>query len=347
MTRSNQISDCLVHAMLGDLPSAHPAIPSGRQLAAPRTLSRPKPVKKGTHIRFVYFSAADESAPRSLYHQSLIRAEMLLDRLLAGHAAGLRAMAPTLGNADEARANVRPPRDLFHPSTLEYRRWYDERGALRTRPLTQESLANLLVAVDGLSLKEAKDRAVHRSHALAEVDQTWLIERRRVALEHRPLNQSEWCALILAIDSVYETSPGASHLEVSNREISCRVAALLGAMLDEYIAPPFRAAVLNQAFAEQHLAHLRRAIAQCQADSVPGALLIGPVEWFAAKAVRMRAEHQLGLALSPGSAAVMRLSGRPVVSVVGGRLRTFMDGWRRGHLSSSVVHIPAGSALTG
>ncbi len=347
MARSNQFSDRLVDAMLGDLPSAHPAPSSGRQLAAPRATSTPKPLKKCTRIRFVYFSAANESAPRSLYHQKLIRAEMLLDRLLAAHAAGQRAMAPTLGNADEARANVRPPRDLFHPNTLEYRRWYDESGALRRRPLTQESLANLLVTVDGLSREEAKNRAVHRSHALAEADQAWLIERRRVALEQRPLNKSEWCALVLAIDGIYEASPGSSHVELSNREITCRVAALLGAMLDEYVAPPFCADVLNRAFAEQHLAHLRRTIATCQSAPVPGDLLIGPVAWFAAKAARMRAEHQLGLAMSHGCAPEMRLSGRPVVTVVGGRLRTFMDGWRRGRLSSSVVYPTTDTALAG
>lgn len=308
-------------------------------------ISRVTPtMEKCRRIRFVYFSVNDESARRAHYHHYLIKAELLLDRVLAARAAGLRAMAPALGNAAEARATVRPPRNLFHPQTLEYRRWYDEGGAPRPHPLSQESLAALLMSMDGLSREEARDRAVHRSHALAESDQAWLLGRRRLPLAQRPLNESECRTLILAIDGIHEASAGLSHVESANREIALRVAAMLGAMMDEYVAAPFRLDVLNQAFNEQHLVHLRQTMAERQAASATGVLCVGPTAWFAAKAARMHAEHQVGLAISPEAASVMRLSGRPVVTVVGGRLRTFVDGWRRGRLSSSVAFVSSSTA---
>lgn len=337
--------DHLVDALLGDMPSAHPD-PSGRsRLTSCSMTARIMPVAgKCRRIRFVYFSLTDESVRRALYHQYLIKAELLLERVLAARAAGLRAIAPTLGNAAEARATVRPPRNLFHPETLEYRRWYDEGGAPRPQPLTRESLAALLMSVDGLSREEAKDRAVHRSHALAEIDQAWLFDRRRLPLAQRPLNEQEYRALILAIDGIHEASTGLSHVESANRRITLRVAAMLGAMLDEFVAAPFRLDGLNQAFNEQHLLHLRRTTAQRQAASATGVLCVGPTAWFAAKAARMHAEHQVSLAISPEAAPVMRLSGRPVVTVVGGRLRTFVDGWRRGHLRSSIAFVSSSKA---
>jgi hypothetical protein len=339
--------DRLIELILGDLPTAHPAPPA---LAGPaffgRRVAQAIPVKKATGIRFVYFSAANDSALRALYHQHLIKAEVLLKRVLAAHVAGARAMEPTLGHAEEARAAVRPPRDLFHHSTLEYRRWYDTSGALRPHPLTRESLAALLTSADQLSREEAKDRATHRSHALPERDQAWLIERRNIALSERPLNDVECRTLFLALDGIHETSVGISHVEITNRQIAVRAAAMLGVLLDEYTAAPFRSVALQQSFSAHHLAHLRQTIEDArQAGS--GVLLIGPAAWFAAKTARMRAEHQIGLAISPDPLSVMRLSGRPIVTVVGGRLRTFMDGWSPGRLRSSVAFAATGGARAG
>jgi hypothetical protein len=109
------------------------------------------------------------------------------------------------------------------------------------------------------------------------------------------------------------------------------VAAVLGSLLDEYVASPFKSAALSEAFNEHHLAHLRQTIENSrQAESASGTLLAGPTAWFAAKTARMRAEHQIGLAMSPAVSTTMRLSGRPVVAVVGGRLHTFVDGRRPG-----------------
>lgn len=343
-------TDRLIDALLDDLPTAHSVLPPSPGLPAIRlgALPRALPAMKDASIRFVYFSAANDSAQRALYHQHLIKAEVLLKRVLAAHAAGWRAIAPALGHADEARATVCPPRDLFHHSTLEYRRWYDESGSLRRHPLTRESLAALLMASDGLSREEARDRATHRSHALAAADQSWLLQRRNIALEQRPLNERECQTLFLALDGIHETSAGISHVETTNRRIAIRAAAVLGVMLDEYTCAPFRSSELNDSFSEHHLAHLRQTIdATRQAEVAPGVLVIGPAAWFAAKAARMRAEHQVGLAMSPEALSVMRLSGRPIVTVVGGRLRTFMDGWSPGRLRSSVAFSATAAASAG
>ena len=342
-------ADRLIERILRELPTAHTVAPVTSRVAfmGSRTV-RVLPGKAATGIRFVYFSSADDSARRALYHQHLIKAEVLLKRVLAAHAGGWRAMVPTLGHAEEARATVCPPRDLFHHHTLEYRRWYDASGCLRSHPLTRESLAELLMSADGLPREQARDRASHRSHALPERDQTWLIQRRNIALNERPLNEAECRTLFLALDGIHETSVGISHVETSNRQIAVRAAAMLGVLLDEYTAAPFRSAALQHSFSAHHLAHLQQTInASREADSASGVLLIGPAAWFAAKAARMRAEHQVGLARSPHAICVMHLSGRPVVTVVGGRLRTFMDGWSPGRLRSSVAFATTAVARAG
>lgn len=162
-------------------------------------------------------------------------------------------------------------------------------------------------------------------------------DRRNTPLDQRPLNQVEFQNLIDAIEGTYQAPARASHVERANRQIALRVAAMLGGMLDEYVASLFKMAALSQAFIELHPAHLRLSIeASRRAESVSGELLAGPKAWFAAKAARMRAEHQVGLAMSPTAFPGMRLSGRAVV-VVGGRLRTFMDGWGRGRSSSRSI----------
>ncbi|OOG64568.1 hypothetical protein B0E46_07540 [Rhodanobacter sp. B04] len=257
-------------------------------------------------------------------------------------------MAPTLDYAAEARATVRPPRGMFRAATLEYRRWYDPSGAARVEPLTQEALTVELVTENGLPLEDARHRAAHRSHALAAVDQAWLIERRRVPLDRRPLNQAEFQALVEAIEGAYRLAVGTSHVERTNRQIALRAAAMLGSLLDEFVASPFTVGALAQAFSDIHLAHLRRTIESSrQAESDSGVLLAGPKAWFAAKAARMRAEHQIGLAMSPGTFPAIRLAAYPVVAVVGGKLRTFVDGWRRGRSRSRAVDAMPAFSVTG
>ena len=330
-----------IDAMLGDLPSAHRALAIGRRIvgqgchgAIPPAASAGSKVAAALHaarIRFIYFPSTDDGERRMACHQHLVCAEVLLGRVLAARAAGLRPMAPALDHAAEARAMVRPPRGLFHAATLEYRRWFDADGAARTQPLTQEALAEQLARVDGLPMEEARHRAAHRSHALPAADQAWLIDRRHTPLPQRPLNQAEFHALVDAIDGAWQACAGSSHGERANRQIALRVAAMLGSLLDEYLAAPFKVEALAQAFTQRHLIHLRQTIASSrQAEASSGVLLTGRTAWFAAKAARMRAEHQIGLAMSPATFPMLRLSTRPVIAVVGGRLRTFVHGWHRG-----------------
>jgi hypothetical protein len=325
-----------VDALLGDLPTAHRALPIGRRIAGQgchgtKVDALSSSAGHRTRVRFIYFPTVDDNDHRAAYHQHLMVAEVLLGRVLAARAAGLRPMAPSLDYAAEARATVRPPRAMFHPATLEYRRWYRADGTARAQPLTQEALSLRLAATDDLPMKEARARVAQRSHALPTLDQAWLIDRRSTPLERRPLNQVECRVLVVALDGIWQSSAGASHVERANRRIALRVAAVLGSLLDEYVASPFKSAALSEAFNEHHLAHLRQSIESSrQAESASGTLLAGPKAWFAAKTARMRAEHQIGLAMSPAASTTMRLSGRPVVAVVGGRLHTFVDGRRPG-----------------
>lgn len=331
-----------LETLLGDLPSAHGALPIGRRIAGQgchgampsiaspgaRPSALPAPVAR---IRFVYFPSADDGDRHVACHRHLVCAEVLLGRVLGARAAGLRPIAPALDHAAEARAMVPPPRGLFHSATLEYRRWFEVDGTARTTPLTQEALADQLVLLDGLPIEEARHRAAHRSHALPAADQAWLIERRNTPLPQRPLNQAEFHALAAAIDGAWQTCAGSSHGERANRQIALRVAAMLGSLLDEYVAAPFQVDALAQAFTQRHLVHLRQTIESSrEAEASSGVLLTGPKAWFAAKAARMHAEHQIGLSMSPAAFPALRLSTRPVIAVVGGRLRTFVHGWHRG-----------------
>jgi hypothetical protein len=252
---------------------------------------------QGARLRFLFLPAREACDRHAAYHGHLVRAEILLDRIAAAQAAGLRPVA-LLDDADEARATVKPPRGLFSAATLEYRRWYAADGSARAQPLTREALADLLCA-DGLAPREAMDRATHRSHALPAPDQAWLIGRRQLPLSRRPLNRHEFHALVRAIDGAWQGPAGAPEVARHNRRLALRVATLLAGMLDEYVAPPFRVEALNEAFNERLLAHLRQSIDEFrQADAVCAVLLAGPKAWFAAKAARMRAEHQVALVLS-------------------------------------------------
>ncbi|WEN13824.1 hypothetical protein PY254_11270 [Rhodanobacter sp. AS-Z3] len=294
----------------------------------------------------MYFTATDTSDRHEFYHHYLINAEVLLDRVLAARASGLRPLAPALDYAAEARATVPPPPGMFHRATLEYRRWYRSNGSLRAQPLTQEALSLRLAATGEISMRSARASIARRSHALPASDQAWLIARRHIPLEQRPLNQSEWYKLAAALDGVWQSSIGASSAERVNRQITLRVVSLLGSLLDEYVASPFQSAALADAFNEHHLNHLRQSISNSrQVESDSGTLLAGPKAWFAAKAVRMRAEHQLGLSMATAANGTIGLAARPVVGLLGGRLHTFVEGRRAG--ARSMPAMMAVQASTG
>lgn len=319
-----------VDVVLGNLPTAHRAAPIGCRMPG-QGCHGGKAGSGMARIRFVYFAVTDQNDRHAIYHQNLITAEILLRRVLAARDAGLLPMAPSLDDDAEARATVPPPPSMFHRTTLEYRRWYRSDGSVRAQPLTQEALSLRLAANEEISMRAARANTAQRSHALPARDQAWLIARRSVSLEQRPLNQPEWRRLADALDGIWLASSGGSHVERVNRQIALRVVTVLGSLLDEYVASPFQCTALSETFSEQHLAHLRQTIANSrQAESASGSLLAGPKAWFAAKAARMRAEHQIGLSRSPAASAGIHLSGRAVVTMIGGRLHTFVDGRRPG-----------------
>ncbi len=278
-------------------------------------------VRHDARIRFVYVPAHESYDPCAAYHEHLVKAELLLGRVIAAYAAGIRPVAPRLDDAAEARATVKPPRNLFPTTTLEYQRWYHDDGSARPHPLSQEALAERLAA-SGLPIRQALDRAIHRSHALPAAEQAWLVRRRALPLEQRPLNGCEFRALIDALDAVWRVPAGVPQVALANRRIALRVAAALAGMLDEYVAPPFAVAALNDAFNARLLARLQRTIetSRRRAGSACGVLLVGPYAWFAAKATRMRAEHQIGLARMPGTRSALPPStaGSPVRLVAAG-----------------------------
>lgn len=287
-------------------------------------------------MRFVFFPVVDAVDRHASCHQYLIDVEILLGRVLLAHASGLQPMAPWLDDSVEARATQRPPLHLFHPATLEYRRWYRPDGTARPHPLSQEALALRLAAKDELSIREARARLAHRSHALPAADQAWLARRRKTPLGQRPLNRAEYVRLAASLDGVWQESSGSSRVDDANRRIAQRAAAVMASLLDQYVASPFRASALTETFNEYHLAHLRQGIKHSrQAESESGSVLAGPKAWFAAKAMRMRAEHQLGLAMSSKGPAALQLSGSPMVAIIGGRVHTFVDGRRLGSRTAS------------
>lgn len=247
-------------------------------------------------FRFVYFATSDVNSQREAYHHHLVMAEVLLERVFAAHAAGLYPIVPTLTRGIEARATHRPPRQMLHAGTLEYRRWYDSHGKPRVEPLTQEALAEWLVATEGTSMQQALAHVASRSRALGDVEQRRLIERRHAATEKRPLDQIEFRWLVEALDSVCRVPPGAPKIERANREIARRAAAVLGDMLQDFIASPFVTSELDHAFSRAHVERLRRTIESSRQSE---SLRVGPRAWFAAKAARMRAEHQVGMAMTP------------------------------------------------
>jgi hypothetical protein len=317
-----------IDAVLGNLPTAHRAPPIGRRMTG-QGCHGARSDRSAPRIRFVYFAVSDDSDRHEPYHQKLIAAEILLTRVVAARNGGLRPLAPSLDDAAEARASVPPPPSMFHQSTLEYRRWYRTDGSVRAQPLTQEALSLRLAANQEISMRAARARTDQRSHALAGRDQAWLLARRHVSLEQRPLNQSEWCRLTDALDAIWLASSGSSHVQLANRQIALRVVTVLGSLLDEYVASPFQCSALSKTFTMHHLAHLRQTIANSRrAECASGSLRGGPKAWFAAKATRMRAEHQLGLSISSATSTTLRLAGHAVVTMLGGRLHTFVEGRR-------------------
>ncbi|GLQ96347.1 hypothetical protein [Dyella mobilis] len=310
-TDSTAVSDREVGALLSDLPSAHGASPTqpgvepaslGYRLRAwRRRLNDPakrarRAARITRHIRFVYFAHVDDDSLFGEYHHELVTAEVLLDRVLAAHASGMKAVHPFLSGDAEERLFTRPQRGSFHHVTPEYIRWYGRDGMRRSLPMVREELAIELMYEYAYCYADALDVATRNSGALARTDQAWLLARAKAPITCRPLHATELQQLVKAIEAAHDVPHGDATVSKANREIARRAAAMLGAVLDEYVETPFATPELAQAFADFHSAHLRRVATATRLNGLLPMPVTGVLGWFSAKRARIYAEVQARLA---------------------------------------------------
>jgi hypothetical protein len=305
------VSDREVNALLDNLPSAHgnlvvqPVINAsgltGRLRAWKRRFNDPakrarRAARVMRHIRFVYFAHVDDDSLFGEYHHELVTAEVLLDRVLAARASGMKAVHPGLQNDAEERLFTRPQRGSFLQVTPEYIRWYGRDGIRRDIPMVREELAIELMGEFAYSYSDALDVAINNSGALDRADQGWLLARAKAPISCRPLHATEFRQLAKAIEAAYNVPHGDPKVAQANVEIARRAAATLGAVMDEYVETPFTTPELAQAFVDFHSAHLQRV---ADASRLAGLLPIpinGVMGWFTAKRARIYAEVQARLA---------------------------------------------------
>lgn len=301
------VSDREVGTLLSDLPSAHGSssrsalvveqgmrlYPWKRRLHDPAKRAR-RAARAIRHIRFVYFTHVDDDSLVSAYHHDLVTAEVLLDRVLAARASGMKAIHPDLHGDAEDRLFTRPPRGSFYQVTPEYIRWYGRDGARRAEPMVREELAIELMSEYAYSYSEAMDIATSNSGALTRTNQAWLLARARTPIYCRPLHATEFRQLVKTIESAYE-APQSGGIGQANAEIARRAAAVLGMMFDEYVETPFHIPALAQAFAEFHGAHLQR-VATARLAGLRPMPVVGVLGWFSARRARIYAEVQARLA---------------------------------------------------
>ncbi len=292
-------SDEALTDMLLAAPTAHNAV-------APRSTSAErKHASRGTaggrratfrsalrvlRVRFVFYTTQAESADVDVYHDALVTAESLLDRVLRAHVIGVRAIQPELGYAHERRLLVRPRRGSFSGLSAEYLRWFEVDGRSREVPLTIEELTPVLTCHFGVGTAEATHMAIAESGALPAADQAWLLNRAQLLPSHRPLHGPDLAILCRAIESA-ESAPIAGAVAVSNADIARRAAAILGAMTDVFMPSPFRPGPLSQAFAAFHADHLSRVSGAggLANRARPEGTFVDVARWFAAKRDRMLA----------------------------------------------------------
>lgn len=247
------------------------------------------------HVRFVYFTHVDDDSLFGEYHHELVTAEVLMDRVLAARASGMKAVHPDLSGDAEERLFTRPPRGSFLQVTPEYIRWYGRYGIRRDEPMVREELAIELMGEYAYSYSEALDIATSNSGALSRTEQTWLLARAKTPIYCRPLHAMEFKQVVKAIESAYDVPHGDAVVARANAEIARRAAAVLGMMFDEYVETPFRTPALAQAFAEFHGAHLQR-VATARLAGLQPMPVVGVLGWFSARRARIYAEVQARLA---------------------------------------------------
>jgi hypothetical protein len=310
LCEATHVSDREVGELLDNLPSAHGASKDaavtasglgGRLRAWKRRFNDPakrarRAARAIRHIRFVYFAHVDDDSLFGEYHHELVTAEVLLDRALAARASGMRALNPTLSGDAEDRLFVRPPRGSFYDVTPEYIRWYGRDGIRRHLPMVREELAIELMGEYAYSYNQALNVATNNSAALARDDQTWLLARAKAPIYCRPLHATEFRQLVRAIEAAHNVPHGDANVALANVEIARRAAAMLGALMDEYIETPFHTPELAKAFADFHSAHLQRVADASRMLALLPVPVTGVMGWFSAKRARIYAEVQARLA---------------------------------------------------
>lgn len=286
---------CVVHSTVGAISPGHRMHGWRRRMNDPAKRAR-RAARVIRHIRFVYFANVDDDGLFADYHHELVTAEVLMDRVLAARSAGMKAVHATLTGDAEEQLFVRPLRGSFTQVTPEYIRWYGRDGIRRDVPMVREDLAIELMGEYAYTYSHAMDVATNNSGALSRDDQSWLIARSRAPISCRPLHATELRQLVKAIESAHNVPYGDSAVVQANVEIARRAAAMLGAVIDEYVETPFHTPALAEAFAEFHRAHLQRVADASRIASLLPLPINGMLGWFSAKRARIYAEVQARLA---------------------------------------------------
>lgn len=209
-------------------------------------------------LRFVYFTSVDEHLQHAVYLGNLVIAEVLLYRLMRAKARGIQPV--NLHLDDEAGQHflrrVRPDSRLR--SSAEFVRWVDRDGFSRCRPLNREQLTCELMDRQGISLSRAIELVITESYALSVEDQAWMEARSRLPVLERPLDGSEYLALVRAIEAAYAVPDGITSSCAANAAVALRVARGLGWLHQDYTPSPFRVGALSIAYKTGHHDYLTR-----------------------------------------------------------------------------------------
>jgi hypothetical protein len=249
----------------------------------------------------------DEHVEHAAYHDQLVRAEVLLHRVMRAKARGIPPVNLHLRDDAEQRCLQRPRPGSCAGDSAEWVRWIDRDGYRRARPLNREQLTQELMEQQGASLLRAIDRASSESHALPGEDQAWLEERARLPALERPLNGCEYLALVRAIEAAYVPPRGKSGNCAPNVQIALRMARRLGGLHVDYTPSPFRIEALSMAYKAGHHDYLaRRAAYVCATEARLRFSQAKPRVKIDAKVARQRAEHAALLASRALAAATAR-----------------------------------------
>ncbi len=246
---------------------------------------------------FVYFTGPGDHVTHANYHEHLVTAEVLLQRLMYAKARGIAPVKRHLHDTIECESFQRPGPDRRLFDAVELMRWIDHDGFNRPRPLNREQLTQELIARQGVSLLRALDLASSRSRALSGEDQAWLEVRARLPALQRPLNGSEYRTLVRAIEVAYAVPGGKTSACAANATMALRAAAQLGWLHTDYAASPFRDAALSMAYRGGHHTCLgRRAAFASAAELRLRFSHARPRLKMDAKLARQRTEHAALLA---------------------------------------------------